>query len=421
MSNWTMIEENKREVLITMEGEAWKTAQKKSYKKLTKNLEIKGFRKGHVPANMLSKYVDDKAVQSEAIQSNINEYLVIEIMESGYEVLEASKMDIVEVNEEKAVVKITVSVIPDFELGDYKAFDFTVTKEETTDADVESKINELCEKNADLEIKEDGEVAEGDTAVIDFEGFLNDVAFEGGKGENHPLVIGSNSFIPGFETQLVGMKQNEEKDITVTFPAEYHSEDLKGKEVVFKVKVNEIKTKVLPEINDELAVSANVEGVTTLEDLKAHYRKLDEETKQRQAEAKVDEEFFNELTKNIDYKFPENKINDFLNDEISRLDQNLRASGFDLESFMKMTGDTNENLRERMMPSVIDRCKYDTAIKQICRNENIQVLKEDVENTYQEIADQYKMDIKEVKARIEEYKLYDDIRTRKANEFLRGK
>jgi len=251
MSEYKKIENAKAELVCTLEGDDWKKAIESSFKKLAAKVEVKGFRKGQAPKNLVEKYVSHNEVLIEAAESLAQNALNNAIDEHDVKLIDRPELKLDEINDDKCVMTFVCPVYPDVKLGDYKKIKYKVEEVKVEDQEVDDQIANLLNRKADLELKEDGEVEDGDTAVIDYEGFIDDVAFEGGKDENHDLVIGSNTFIPGFEEQLIGMKAEESKDINVKFPKDYHAADLKGKDAVFKVTVHEIKKKVLPVLDDE--------------------------------------------------------------------------------------------------------------------------------------------------------------------------
>ena len=241
MSTWTLKEKSTGELKVTIEGENWKTAQTKAFNKLAKELEIPGFRKGSVPAAMAKKYVPTQKIMLEAVEHCAQDLLDAGIEEHSLWPISRPELNVEEISEEAATMSFTFAIKPEVKLGEYKGLAYEVEETSVSEEEVEAELKRIQENFAELEVKEDGEVENGDTAVIDFEGFKDGVAFEGGKGENYPLEIGSNSFIPGFEEQVIGMKKEETKDINVTFPENYQAAELAGQPVVFKVTVHEIK------------------------------------------------------------------------------------------------------------------------------------------------------------------------------------
>ena len=290
-STWELKEKSTGELKVTIEGEAWETAKKKALNKIAKNANIPGFRKGKVPTAMIKKQFGEKAILAEAADACANEAFQTAIKEHNIVLVDRATMDIETLEADKIVYVFTCTVKPEVKLGEYKNLAVSKNVAEVTDADVDAEVAKLAEKKAELVLKEEGTVANGDTAVIDFEGFKDGIPFEGGKGENYPLVIGSGAFIPGFEEQVLGMGIEETKDLNVTFPENYGAAELAGQPVVFKVTVHEIKTKVLPELNDELVKGAEIEGVETVE----AYREYTKNNLVNKAEAEADRNFENDI------------------------------------------------------------------------------------------------------------------------------
>ena len=251
------LEKSMMEVKVTFSTEEWKDAQKKALNKLSKKVKLDGFRQGHVPAQLLKARLGKGVIFEEATDIILQKSYSGILLDNNIRPVGQPEVKIDEVNDDVLKVTVTAPVAPEVTLGQYKGLEVKKTQVKVTKKEIEAELKNYQNQFAELVIKEEGTVENGDTAVIDFEGFKDGVAFDGGKGENHPLEIGSGSFIPGFEDQLIGMKVNEEKEINVTFPEDYHVEDLAGQPVVFKVTVHEIKSKVLPESDDELAEQSN--------------------------------------------------------------------------------------------------------------------------------------------------------------------
>ena len=267
MSTWTLKEKSMGDMNVTIEGEEWKNAVKKAFNKIAKNAKIDGFRKGHVPAAMLEKKVSMAERQAQAIEDNANEWMRKAFEELNLTPISQPQLDVKSMDDEKAELVFTFAVMPEVELGEYKGLKYEVEAAEVTDEELNEEIDRMRKQYSDLETVE-GEAQEGDTVKIDYEGFKDGVAFEGGKAENYGLKLGSGSFIPGFEDQLIGCKAGDEKELNLTFPEDYHAEDLKGAAVVFKVKVHEVTREVLPELDDDFAKDTNIPNVETVEDLK---------------------------------------------------------------------------------------------------------------------------------------------------------
>ena len=269
--------------------------------------------------------------------------------------------------------------------------------------------------------KEEGTVENGDTAVIDFEGFKDGVAFEGGKAENHSLEIGSGSFIPGFEEQVVGMKVGEEKEIHVTFPEEYQSAELAGQEAVFKVKVHEIKTKVLPDIDDELAKDVNIDGIETLADLETYTKEQIKNKKQTEVESKFSDDIFNAVIENTPLEVPEAMIETETQTMLREVEQNLSQQGLNMELFQQLTGKTMEDMKAEMSEQAEKRVKFNLILAEIAKAENIEISDEEVDDEIKEIATYYGREFDEVKTIFEAQmgQIKSDLATRKAVQLIK--
>ena len=419
MSTWTLKEKSTGELKVTIEGENWKTAQTKAFNKLAKELEIPGFRKGSVPAAMAKKYVPAQKIMLEAVEHCAQELLDAGIDEHSLWPISRPELNIEEISEEAATMSFTFAVKPEVKLGEYKGLAYEVAETSVSEEEVDAELKRIQENFAELEVKEEGEVENGDTAVIDFEGFKDGVAFEGGKGENHPLEIGSNSFIPGFEEQVIGMKKEETKDINVTFPENYQAAELAGQPVVFKVTVHEIKAKVLPELNDDLAKDVNAPNVETMEDLKALIRKNQEEQKQQNAENEATNKLISTVVDACEVEIPEIMIKNETDDMIQDYANRLQQQGISLQQFFQITGQSEETLREQMAKDAESKVKLRLVLDAVATQENLEVGEEDIDTEYGLIASQYNMEKDKVKELIPVSSISYDVRLRKALDLIK--
>lgn len=419
MSTWTLKEKSTGELKVTIEGENWKTAQKKAFNKLAKELEIPGFRKGSVPAAMAKKYVPAQKIMLEAVEHCAQDLLDAGIDEHSLWPISRPELNIEEISEEAATMSFTFAVKPEVKLGEYKGLAYEVAETSVSEEEVDAELKRIQENFAELEVKEEGEVENGDTAVIDFEGFKDGVAFEGGKGENHPLEIGSNSFIPGFEEQVIGMKKEETKDINVTFPENYQAAELAGQPVVFKVTVHEIKAKVLPELNDDLAKDVNAPNVETMEDLKALIRKNQEEQKQQNAENEATNKLISTVVDACEVEIPEIMIKNEIDDMIQDYANRLQQQGISLQQFFQITGQSEETLREQMAKDAESKVKLRLVLDAVATQENLEVGEEDIDTEYGLIASQYNMEKDKVKELIPASSISYDVRLRKALDLIK--
>lgn len=419
MSNWELKEKSTGELITTVEGEVWKTAQKKAFNRLAKKVNLPGFRPGTAPAALVKKQISTQNVLMEAIDNVAGEALSAAIKEHDLWVVTRPSLDIESIDEEKVTFKFIVTVKPEVKLGDYKGLDIHKEEVNVEAADVDAEITRLQERFADLVLKEEGKVENGNTAVIDFEGFKDDVPFEGGKGESYPLVIGSGTFIPGFEEQLIGMGVEETKDINVTFPEEYQVAELAGQPVVFKVTVHEIKEKVLPEVNDELVKQAKVENVETVDAYREFAHKNLEETKTREANQKFENEVLTAIVEAAEVEIPDVMVEEETDNLVRDFEQRLQAQGFGLDQFLQITGNTKEGIREEMSKDAYNKVKVRLVLEAIAAAESLEVSEEDIEKELNNIAEMYAMPLDQVKAAISADAISYDLRIRKALEFVK--
>ncbi|NLY80158.1 MAG: trigger factor, partial [Lysinibacillus sp.] len=290
---------------------------------------------------------------------------------------------------------------------------------EVKDEEVEELIQNLLNRNAEYEIKEDEPIVEGDTAVIDFEGFVGDEAFEGGKGEDYPLEIGSGQFIPGFEEQLVGLKAGESKDIQVTFPEEYHAEELAGKEATFKVTIKEVKTKVLPELNDEFAKEVDPE-VASVEELRNKLKEQTAEQKKNDAESTLRDDLVEKAAENAEIDIPEAMIHNEIHRMIDEFAQRMQMQGLSLDLYYQLTGQTEEDLHEQFKEDAETRVRISLTLEAIAKAENIEVTQEDIDQELEKMSSQFGMDKEQIITALggTTEVLENDIRTQKTVEFL---
>lgn len=418
-STWELKEKSTGELITTVEGEAWKTAQKKAFNRLAKKVNLPGFRPGTAPAALVKKQISTQNVLMEAIDDVAGEALSAAIKEHDLWVVTRPSLDIESIDEEKVTFKFIVTVKPEVKLGDYKGLDIHKEEVNVEAADVDAEITRLQERFADLVLKEEGKVENGNTAVIDFEGFKDDVPFEGGKGESYPLVIGSGTFIPGFEEQLIGMGVEETKDINVTFPEEYQVAELAGQPVVFKVTVHEIKEKVLPEVNDELVKQAKVENVETVDAYREFAHKNLEETKTREANQKFENEVLTAIVEAAEVEIPDVMVEEETDNLVRDFEQRLQAQGFGLDQFLQITGNTKEGIREEMSKDAYNKVKVRLVLEAIAAAESLEVSEEDIEKELNNIAEMYAMPLDQVKAAISADAISYDLRIRKALEFVK--
>lgn len=419
MSEYKKIEDGKAEISVTVEGEKWEKAKKKAFDKILKNLQIKGFRKGQVPTNLAHKFINDSEVFAEAASGIANETFEEVLKEHEVELIDRASLDYNEINADGVKMTFTCPIKPDVKLGDYKSLKYEEEESKVEDDEVEEEIKRTLERKADLELKEDGEVENGDTVVLDFEGFKDGVAFEGGKGDNYDLVIGSNSFIPGFEDQLVGMKAEEEKEINVTFPENYHVDELKGAPVIFKVKIHEIKKKVLPALDDEFVKELQIENVNTVEEYKNHLKEQKLNAKKAQAENSATEALLDKLSEMCEVNIPKVMIDSEVETMFNEQAQRLMYQGISMEQYQKIIGQNSEEMKKILEPMATRRVKTSLCLKAVSDAEKVEVSDEEVDEHYGKLADTYKMEKEEIKKYIPEKDIKEELKLTKTIELLK--
>ena len=394
-SEFVKKENNKVSLKITVSDEAFKKAIKKAYLKNRGRFNIPGFRKGKAPQKMIELQYGVGVFYDDAI----NEAFPVEydkaVEELGLEPVERPDVDIETLEVGKPVVfTVDVTVKPEVVLGDYNSIEVEKVSAEVSEEELDAEMEKSREMNARL-VSVEEEAKDGDTVMIDYEGFVGDTAFEGGKGENHPLELGSNQFIPGFEDQLVGCKSGEEKEIKVTFPEEYHSDELAGAEAIFKVAVKEVKRKELPDLDDELA--KDISEFDTLEELKADTRAKMEDEAAKRAKAEIRNKVVEKAVEISEIDLPEVMIENEIDSMIKDFGYQLRYQGLDLEKYYEITQTQEKDLREQMKEDAEKKARTALTIEAISKKEAIEASEEDLEAEMQDIADQYKMELEKVK------------------------
>lgn len=403
----------KSQVAVTVEvtAEEFEAAVQKAYLKMRNKISVPGFRPGKAPRKMIEKLYGEGVFYSDAVDAALPDAYTQAIGSSGLDVVGYPEVEIVDdqIGKDGFTFKATVAVYPEVELGQYKGVSAVKEEVKVTADDVKERLNQMAEREARL-VSVDRKVKKGDTAVIDFEGFDNGVAFEGGKGENHELEIGSGSFVPGFEDQIIGMKAGEEKDIDITFPENYHA-DLAGKAVVFKVKVHEVKEKEVPAMDDEFA--KDVSEFDTLKDLKADLKRKITEERQKDADRVFEENLMNQVAENITADIPdvmvENQAHQYLDNFKAQISRQ-----FPYEEYKKMTGMDDAKLLEEAKEPALRQVKMDLATAAIIKAENIEASDEDVEAEFAKMAEQFGMDVEMVKKYLSKEQVHDQILTQKA-------
>ncbi|MEW9080636.1 trigger factor [Terrisporobacter glycolicus] len=392
-------EGNKVSFKLTVDNDKFESAIVKAYNKNKGKYNIPGFRKGKAPRKIIETNYGKGVFYSDAIDILFPEVYPSAIDELKIDPIDAPSIDIEEISKDNGlVILVDVEVKPSFELGEYKGVEVEKVEEAINEDAVTAKLEEMREKGSRL-VSVEREIANGDTANIDFEGFDGEVAFEGGKGENYDLVIGSGSFIPGFEEQLVGKKVGEELEVNVTFPEEYHAENLAGKPVVFKVKVNDVKVKELPELNDEFA--ADTTEFNTLEELTADVKAKVEVEAAEAAKNELRNRVIEKVVANTEVEVPEAMVKNEIENQMMELNYQLQYQGFGMEQFLQMTGKTMEEFKAEFAANRRDEAvrnvKTSLVIEAIAKAEDVQVSEEEVDAEVQKMAESYNMTVEQVK------------------------
>ena len=411
---------NVKEITIKIDGKEWQDAINKAFEKANKNAKIDGFRKGKAPKEVFVKKYGETNLWLDAADDVLQDaYKKMLDDNKDLEIVTQPEIALKSITGEYVEFLFTITGRPDVKLGKYTKLGVKKESTKVSKEEIDNALNELRNRYAEMETKK-GKVANGDTAVIDFEGFKDGVAFDGGKGENYSLEIGSNTFIPGFEDQIVGMKAGEEKDINVTFPEEYHSEELKGQPVVFKVKVNEIKTKVLPEMDKDFFEDLAMEGVDSEESLRKELETNIKAHKEHHAEEHYIDNILDKAIENMEVEVPDGMVNDELDRMIHQYEENLKMQGITLEQFYQFTNANEDALKDQMRDEAIKRIKSRFLLEEIKKAEKIEVTEKEAEKEAEEMAKKYNMEKEEfveMFGGIEMVKY--DAEMRKAIEFLK--
>ncbi|TGA99468.1 trigger factor [Sporolactobacillus shoreae] len=418
-ASWEKKEGNVGTLTFEVDADSFNQALDKAFRKVVKKVNVPGFRKGRVPRVLFEQRFGVEALYEDAIDFVLPDAYSEAIDQTGIEPVDKPQVDVEEIGKGKSLVlKADVTVKPEVKLGEYKGLEVEEKSTEVTDADVDHEIKHLQERYAELVVKEDGEIEKGDTAVIDFDGYVDGKPFEGGKSENYSLEIGSGSFIPGFEDQLVGLKADAEKDVVVTFPEDYHAEDLKGKEATFKVKVHEIKQKQLPELDDEFAKDVD-EDVDTFAALKEKTKNHLKEHKEADATSSKRESVVEQAAANAEIDIPEVMITNEQDNMVKEFEQRLKAQGMTLDMYSKLTGSDENALRDQMKEDAKTRVRSNLTLEAIAKAEKIEPSEEDVEEELKKMSETYKLSVDQLKAALGSTELVKgDLRLRQAVDFL---
>ncbi len=409
---------NRVELEVEVDAEAFEAAVNRAYKKNIGKMAVPGFRKGKAPRHLVEKMYGSGVFYEDAMNDVYPKALDEAIVASGYEYVEDKiDLDVVSVGPEGLVFKAVITVKPEVEVSEYKGLKADKAEVTVTDEDVDAELAKLQDRNARLVAVEGRPAETGDTVTFDFEGFIDDTPFEGGKGENHTLTLGSGQFIPGFEEQIVGKSTDEEFDVNVTFPEDYHAEELKGKPAVFKCKLHEIKTKELPELNDEFA--KDVSEFDTLDELKADIRKHLQEHRQQEADNAFETALLDQLAEGLKADIPQAMFERRIDDCVQDFGYRLQSQGLDLASYLKYTGMELGAFRDGFKEQAEKQVKVRLALEKIADLEKVEVSDEEMNAEYQKYADMYKMEVDKVKAVLGEKDMKRDLAVGKALDIVK--
>ena len=411
---------NVHEVPVKIEGEQWTKALDKSFAKKQKTAKVDGFRTGKVPRDIYEKHYGKESLFLEAADLLLQEAYLKAMEDSKLVPVVQPSVDLKGIDENGVEFVFTIVTKPEVNVKKYKGLNIKPEKVEVTDEEINHELGHLLERYTELVNKEDGAVESGNVAVIDFEGFKDGVAFDGGKGENYSLEIGSNTFIPGFEDQIIGMKSGEKKDLDITFPEDYGAKDLAGAKVVFKVKVNEIKTKEKRELDEEFFEDLGMEGVNSEETLKEEIKKSIEAQKEAEAENNYIDKILEEVSKNVEVDIPEPMVDEEVNRLLKRFEEQMKMQGISLDLYYQFTNSNEEALKSQMEKEAYSNVLYRLMLEEIMNLEKIEVSSEEAEKEAEELAKKYQMEKDEFLAQFGGIEMIQyDLEMRKAIELLK--
>lgn len=414
------LEKSMAKLTIEVSADDFEKALQSAYKKQKNRITIPGFRKGKVPRQMIEKMYGPEIFYDDAANGLIPKAYGEAYEECEEDIVSRPEIDVVQIEKGKPFIfTAMVALKPEVTLGQYKGLEVEKYSTDVTDEEIDARLAEEAEKNARKVTVEDRPVQEGDEVILDYEGFIDGVAFEGGKGENHPLVIGSGSFIPGFEEQLIGIKAGMDAEVKVTFPEEYHAKDLQGKEAVFQCKVHEIKAKEVPEIDDEFA--SEVSEFDTLEEYKEDLKKSIAQKKESEGKEKQEDEAVEQAVKNAQYELPEAMVETQVSQMTEDFTRRIKNQGLTMEQYFQFTGLSAEKLLEDMRPQAEKSIETRLVLEAIVKAENIEVSDERLDEEIRKMAEMYRMDadkMKETMGDREKKRMKEDIAVQEAITFL---
>ena len=411
-----IIETNRSEIIVEVKGEEWVKAVDASFVKNSKKIALPGFRKGKAPRAMIERAYGKGVFYDDAINDLYPAAYEEAVKEAGLKSVDQPEVEITEADDEGFTFKAVITTKPEVKIGKYKGIEAVKESIEVSDEEMEKELNDVRERYARIINIEDRPCKDGDLATIDFEGFDNGVAFEGGKGENYPLALGSNTFIPGFEEQVLGHAIGDEFDINVTFPEDYQEKSLAGHPVVFKIKLHEIKERQLPDLDDELAKDAS--EFDTLEEYKNDLKKQLLDKKEKLSKSAYEGKIMEAIVEEMEAEIPECMIKARIKDLVNDFAQRLSMQGLKLEDFLKYTGEGTDKFFDSFRPQAENQVKSRLAMEAVAKAEGFAATEEEIENEYKRMADEYKSTVEELKSFIPAEDLAEDIGCRKALDFV---
>ena len=414
------VDTNRYEMEISVDAETFEAACNAAYKKNAKKISVPGFRKGKATRGIIEKMYGENFFYEDAINDLFAPSVDAAAEEAGVEIVDFNDIE----SELKSVSKeegftftVKVTVKPEVEISSYKGLEAEKPSVEVTEADITADIERMRERASRMVTVEDRAAAMDDIVVFDFDGYVDGEAFEGGKAESYSLKLGSGQFIPGFEEQIVGHNTDDEFDVNVTFPEDYHAEELKGKEAVFKCKLHEIKVRELPEVDDEFV--KDISEFDTVDELKADLNKKAAERKEKEAETAVESQILDKLVENMTAEIPAAMIESRIDDNLREFDYSLQMQGLNLQQYVKYMGGDIQGIRDMYKEQSEKQVKIRLALEKVADLEKLDPTAEEIEEQYKEYADMYKMDLDKVKAALPEKELVKDLRVKKASDFVK--
>lgn len=412
------VETNKYELEIEISAEDFEAAIEKAYLKARKNIAMPGFRKGKAPRKLIEKEYGEQVFFEDAVNLLYAPVVNGAVEESGLELVTRPEVEVTEISKENGVkLKATCITKPEVEVKDYKGIEVEKVVNPVTDEDINKQLDALREKNVTVETVDNRAAENGDDVVIDFEGFKDDVAFEGGKAEDFTLSLGSGQFIPGFEDQIVGHNAGEDFDINVTFPEEYQVKELAGAPAVFKIKLKSISKKVMPELDDDMVKDST--EFDTVDEYKADVKKKLEEANEKHADSEVEAKIFDKVIENMTAEIPQVMFDNRVNEMVSELEQRLAPQGISLDLYMQYTGQTMDTVKKAYAEQAEKQVKLRLALEKIAKLENIEVTEDELKAEFDKLAEAYKLDVDQIKQFIHDDDLKKDIAVGKAVDLIK--